>query len=170
MKPTLRPSKTNTDVPLFFPSITFQACETPRREIQPGRGEGILGREVLNHHCGGAAGPTYRNPHLEANRRIARARKKYMMRNAPRAAATTKGTISIVTSAILAGGFVGYGRLQGAGPPPSKAVTQGKGKNRSIHSLGRTPVAQDDASEPGVLVSHPCAEKRARMGHPRYVD
>jgi hypothetical protein len=94
----------NTDVQLFFPSIMFQACEIPRWEIQPGKGEGTLGREVLNHHCGGAEGPTYRKSHLKANRRIARARKKYTMRNAPRMATTTKTTLSSVTSAILAGG------------------------------------------------------------------
>ena len=102
------PSKTNTDARLFFPSIMFQACEIPRREIQRGRGEGILERKVLNHHCGGAAGPTYRKPHLEANRRIARARKKYMMRIAPREAATAKGTMSTVTAANCSWCVVDY--------------------------------------------------------------
>jgi hypothetical protein len=92
----------NNDVPLFFPSTMFQACEIPRRENQRGRGAGILGLEVINHHCGGAVGPMYRKPHLEASRRIARARKKYMMRSAPRIATTTKTTLSSVTSAILA--------------------------------------------------------------------
>ena len=50
-------SKTNTDVPLFFPSMMFQACEIPRWENRLGRGAGILGREVFHHHCGGAVGP-----------------------------------------------------------------------------------------------------------------
>jgi len=57
-----------------------------------------MGREVMNHHCGGAVGPMYRKPHLEA-------RKKCIMRTAPRAAATSRGTTSIVTSAILAGSW-----------------------------------------------------------------
>jgi len=64
-----------------------------------------MGREVMNHHCGGAVGPMYRKPHLEANRRIVQARKKCIMRTAPRAAATSRGTTSIVTSAILAGSW-----------------------------------------------------------------
>lgn len=61
-----------------------------------------MGVEVSNHHCGGAPGPMYRKPHLEANRRIARARKKCIKRAAPRMATTTKINLSSVTSAILA--------------------------------------------------------------------
>jgi len=70
-----------------------------------------MGLEVLNHNCGGAVGPMYRRHHFEANRRIARARKKYMMRTAPRTPATPRGTTSIVTSAILAGGLSAVQKL-----------------------------------------------------------
>jgi Fe-S oxidoreductase len=60
-----------------------------------------MGREVISHYCGGAAGPMYRKPHLEANRRIARARIKCIMRTAPRMATTKKTALSSITSAIV---------------------------------------------------------------------
>ena len=66
----------------------------------------MMGREVLNHHCGGAVGPMYRKPHFEASRRIARARKKCMIRTAPRMATTIKASLSIVTFAILVAGWL----------------------------------------------------------------
>ena len=92
-----------TAEPLFLPSMMFQTCETPRWGNRPGRGAGIIGREVFHHHCGGVVGPTYRKPHFEASLRIARARKKYMMRAAPRMAATSKTSLRRnVTPAIVA--------------------------------------------------------------------